>query len=83
MRFKFLAAAVSLCMALAILSVPASAEQIDSHSPHETASLTGTGNTSQNIGNTEGKSALNLLDAVWIFGVSVAGLILLRKIQGE
>jgi hypothetical protein len=83
MKLKFFAAAVSLCFAVAILSAPARAEQIDSHSPHETASLTGAGNTSQNTGNTEGNSALNLLDAVWIFGVSVAGLILLRKIQGE
>jgi hypothetical protein len=56
---------------------------MDSHSPHDTASLAGPGNTAQDTGKTDSQGALNLLDAVWIFGVSVAGLVLLRKAQGE
>jgi hypothetical protein len=83
MRYKFLAAVASLCIALASLSTPARAEHVSSHPPHEASSLTGPANTSQDTGNTDGHSALSLLDAVWIFGLTAAGLVLLRKVQGE
>lgn len=83
MRYKILAAVASLWIVLASLSAPAGAEYMDSHPPQNTASLTGTGNTSQGTGKTDSQGALSLLDAVWILGFSVAGLVLLRKVQGE
>ena len=86
MKYKHLAAAVCLCITFVTLSASATAEQIaslgsDQHHPHETSSLTG--NATQASSKTNGQATLNLLDTVWIFGFTVAGLILLRKVQGE
>jgi len=86
MKYKHLAAAVCLCTTFVTLSVSATAEQIASpgseqYHPQETSSLTG--NATQASSKTNGQATLNLLDTVWIFGFTVAGLILLRKVQGE
>jgi len=86
MKFKYLAAAVYLCITLITLSASVTAEQLAStgsgqYQPHETSSLTG--NATQGPGMTNDPATLNLLDTVWIFGFTIAGLVLLRKVQGE
>ena len=86
MKYKYLAAAVYLCITLVTLSASVTAEQTagpgsDQYHSHETSSLTG--NATQASSKTNGQATLNLLDTVWIFGFTVAGLILLRKVQGE
>lgn len=86
MKYKHLAAAVCLCITFVTLSASATAEQFgspgsDHPHPHETSSLTG--NATQATSKTNGQATLNLLDTVWILGFTVAGLVLLRKVQGE
>ena len=86
MKYKYLAAAVYLCITFITLSASVTAEQIaspgsDQYPAHETSSLTG--NATQGTSKTNGQATLNLLDTVWILGFTVAGLILLRKVQGE
>ena len=86
MKFKYLAAAVYLCITFITLSASVTAEQHAStgsgqYQPHETSSLTG--NATQASSKTNGQATLNLLDTVWILGFTVAGLVLLRKVQGK
>lgn len=84
MNFKHLVASVYLCITLAIATLPASAGQVARINPHQTTSLADTGNTTQAAARTDGSQAgMALLDTVWIFGFTVAGLFLLRKVQGE
>ena len=76
MKFKNLAAALYLCITFITLSASVTAEQLaspgsDQYQPHETASMT------------NDQASLNLLDTVWILGFTVAGLVLLRKVQGQ
>jgi len=85
MKYKHLAAAVYLCITCATLSASVTAEQIASldsghYHPHETSSLSG--DTTQGSARTNDPARLNLLDTVWIFGFTIAGLVLLRKVQG-
>jgi len=86
MKYKYLAAAVYLCITFVTLSASVTAEQIASPGPdqyplYETSSLTG--NATQGTSITNDQNTLNLLDTVWILGFTVAGLVLLRKVQGE
>jgi len=86
MKFKYLAAAAYLCITFITLSASVTAEQLVSpgsgqYQAHETSSLTG--NATQGSSMTNDQASLNLLDTVWIFGFTVVGLILLRKVQGE
>lgn len=83
MKYKYPAAAVYLCITLILLSALAKAEQIsDNYYPRETPSLTVTDSSTQGSSKTDGKTAFSLLDTVWIFGFTISGLVLLRKVQG-
>jgi hypothetical protein len=86
MNYKYLAAAAYLCITFITLSASITAEQTVSpgagqHYPTELFSRTG--NATQATRLTNNQAPLNLLDTVWIFGFTVAGLILLRKVQGD
>ena len=84
MKYKCLAAAVYLGITLASATLPANAGQVTSNHPHQTTRITDTGNTTPGTGKTDNsQTGLDLLDAVWVFGFTIAGLLLLRKVQGE
>jgi hypothetical protein len=88
MKYKGQVAAICLCIALANVSTPVNAELIASHSPaqfqpHEKSAPPG---SSEDIKTTLGQKEqveLNMLDTIWIVSFAIAGLVLLRKIQGE
>ena len=88
MKNKGQAAAICLCIALANVSTPVNAELIASHSPaqfqpYEKSIPPG---TSEDIKTTTGQKEqveLNMLDTIWIVSLAIAGLALLRKVQGE
>jgi hypothetical protein len=84
MKYKYLAAAVYLCITTIIISAPAKAVQISDHYyAHEAPSLTSSGSSTPDSGQTGVQNTFNLLDTIWIFGFTVSGLVLLRKVQGE
>ena len=88
MKYKGKAAAICLCIALANVSTAVNAELIASHSPaqfqpHEKSISPG---SSEDIKTTTGQKEqveLNMLDTIWIVSLAIAGLALLRKVQGE
>ena len=91
MKYQGPAAVIFLCIALANVSTPVNAEQITSHSPAQFqpgekpapqaphSSPAGLKTTSDQKDQTE----LNMLDTLWILSFAIAGLVLLRKVQGE
>ena len=86
MKYKYLAATAYLCITFGTLSASVMAEQLASldtnqFHPHETSGLTG--DTTQATSMANDQTTLKLLDAVWILGFAVSGLLLLRKVQGE
>lgn len=84
MKYKYLAATVYLCITFISLTASVTAEQLAVPGDdlyQETSRLTG--NATQVASTTKDPSSLNLLDTVWIFGFTVAGLVLLRKVQGN
>lgn len=84
MKYKYLAATVYLCITFISLTASVTAEQLAVPGDdlyHETSSLTSS--ATQVAGITKDPTSLNLLDTVWIFGFTVAGLVLLRKVQGK
>lgn len=84
MRYKLLVTALYLCITLAFTTLPANAGQAASLNPHQTTSLSDTVDAMPGTGKTEGRqTGPDLLDTAWIFGFTMAGLLLLRKVQGE
>jgi len=84
MKYKYLAATVYLCITFISLTASVTAEQIASpgdNQYHETSSLTSSATEATSMA--QDPASLNLLDSVWIFGFTVAGLVLLRKVQGS
>lgn len=88
MNYKGLAAAVFLCVTLANISTPASAEQITSHSAAQFQPQ----NESTTIRSTEvvkipagqdNPVKFSMLDTICIVSLAVAGLVLLKRVQGE
>jgi len=88
MRNKRLATAIYLCITLITLSAPVKAEQTASYNlsqyqPVETSRLKTQDSTAQTTSKADSKFTLSMLDPIWILGFTVAGLVLLRKVQGE
>ena len=93
MRNKRLASAIYMCITLITLSAPVKAEQTASYNqsqyqPVETSRLktqdsTAQDSTAQATSKADSKFTLRMLDPIWILGFTVAGLVLLRKVQGE
>ena len=84
MKYKYLAATVYLCITFISLTASVTAEQIASPGANqypETSSLTSSATQATSMA--KNPASLNLLDTVWIFGFTVAGLVLLRKVQGS
>lgn len=84
MKYKYLAATVYLCITFISLTASVTAEQLTGPGDdlyHETSSMTGS--ATQIASMTKDPTSFNLLDTVWIFGFTVAGLVLLRKVQGN
>ena len=94
MNYKGLAAAIFLCVTLANISTPASAsasasaEQITSHSAAQFQPQ----NESTTIRSTEvvkipagqdNPVKFSMLDTICIVSLAVAGLVLLKRVQGE
>lgn len=82
MRYKFLVTTLYLCTTLAFTTLPANAGQAADLNPHQTTSLATTVDTTPGAGKSR-QAGPGLLDTAWIFGFTVAGLLLLRKVQGE
>ena len=83
MKYRYLAASVYLCITFISLTASVTAEQLAGPGDdlyHETSSLTSSATQGSM---TKDPASLNLLDTVWIFGFTVAGLVLLRKVQGN
>ena len=88
MRYKRLATAIYLCTTLITLSALVRAEPTASFNPSqyqsvETSRLNTQDSAVQTAGKVDSKVTLSMLDSIWILGFTVAGLVLLRKIQGE
>ena len=88
MRNKRLATAIYLCITLITLSAPVKAEQTASYNQSqyqsvETSRLKTRDSTAQTASKADSKVTLSMLDSIWILGFTVAGLVLLRKVQGE
>ena len=88
MNYKGPVAAILLCIALASISIPASAELIASHDPaqfqHQEKSAPHSSPDSLKTTSAPKKQPkLDMLDTLWIASFAIAGLVLLRKIQGE
>ncbi len=84
MRYKFLVTALYLCTTLAFTTLPANAGQAADLNPHQATSLAVAVDSTPGVGKTKGRQAgPGLLDTAWIFGFTMAGLLLLRKVQGE
>ena len=88
MRYKRLAIAMYLCITLITLSALVKAEQTASynqaqHQSVETSRLNTQDSTVQTASKADSKVTLSMLDSIWILGFTVAGLVLLRKVQGE
>ena len=88
MRYKHLATAMYLCITLITLSALVKAEQTASYNQAqyqsvETSRLNTQDSTVQTASKADSKVTLSVLDSIWILGFTVAGLVLLRKVQGE
>jgi len=88
MRHKRLATAIYLCITLITLSALVKAEQTASYNQSqyqsvETSRLKTRDSTAQTASKAYSKDTLSMLDPIWILGFTVAGLVLLRKVQGE
>ena len=88
MRHKRLATAIYLCITLITLSALVKAEQTASYNQLqyqsvETSRLKTQDSTAQTASKADSKVTLSMLDPIWILGFTVAGLVLLRKVQGE
>jgi len=88
MRHKPLATAVFLCITLITLSALVKAEQTASYNqaqypPGETSRLNTSNSAVQTASKADSQVTLSILDTIWILGFTVAGLVLLRKVQGE
>jgi len=68
---------------LATATLPANAGQVSGINPHQTTSLTDTVDATPGADMADSRQAgLDLLDTAWIFGLTMTGLFLLRKVQG-
>ena len=88
MNYKGLAAAVFLCVTLANIPTPASAKQITSHSaaqfqPQNESTTMRSAEVVKIPAGQDNPVEFNLLDTICIVSLAVAGLLLLKRVQGE
>jgi beta-lactamase regulating signal transducer with metallopeptidase domain len=88
MRYKRLATAIYLCITLTTLSALVKAEQTASFNKSqyqsvETSRLNTQDSAVQTASRVDSRVTPGILDSLWILGFTVAGLVLLRKVQGE
>ena len=88
MNYKGPTAAILLCIALASISIPVNAEQIASHDPaqfqhQEKPAPHSSPDNLKTTSTPKKQTKLDMLDTFWIASFAIAGLVLLRKIQGE
>ena len=88
MNYKGLAAAAALCAMFTIAAAPVVAEQISSQvqtqyqAQKETISEVSAG-PEKTLPDLNESAGFNILDMLWTVSLAVAGLLLLRKAQGE
>ena len=88
MNYKGLAAAVFLCITLANISTPASARQIASNSaaqlqPQNESTSMSSAEVLKTPAGQHNPVKFNILDTILIVSLAVAGLVLLKRVQGE
>ena len=84
MRYKRLATAIFMCITTIMLSAPLKAESTASYNQFdETSQLKTPDSAVQPSSQPDSTVTLNILDIIWVFGFTVAGLVLLRKIQSD
>jgi hypothetical protein len=88
MSYKRLATAIYLCITLITLSVLVKAEQTASFNPSqyqsvETSRLNTRDSAVQTASTVDSRVTPSMLDSIWILSFTIAGLVLLRKVQGE
>ena len=88
MNYKGLATAVFLCVTLANISTPASARQITSNNaaqlqPQNESSTMSSAEVVKTPADQDDPVKFNILDTIFIVSLAVAGLVLLKKVQGE
>lgn len=88
MRYKRLASAIYLCIMLITPSALVKAEQTASFNKSqyqsvETSRLNTRDSAVQTASTVDSRVTPSMLDSIWILGFTIAGLVLLRKVQGE
>jgi DNA-binding Xre family transcriptional regulator len=88
MNYKGLAAAVFLCVTLANISTPASANQIASDSvaqlqPQNESTTMSSAEVVKTPAGQDNPVKFSMLEKICIVSLAVAGLVLLKKVQGE
>jgi hypothetical protein len=88
MNYKGLAAAVFLCVTIANISTPASAKQITSHSaaqfqPQNESTTMRSAEVVKTPAGQDNPVKFSMLDTICIVSLAVAGLVLLKRVQGE
>jgi DNA-binding Xre family transcriptional regulator len=88
MNYKGLAAAVFLCVTIANISTPASAKQITSHSaaqfqPQNESTTMRSAEVVKIPAGQDNPVKFSMLDTICIVSLAVAGLVLLKRVQGE
>jgi len=88
MNYKGLAATVFLCVTLANISTPASAEHITSHSaaqfqPQNESTTMRSAEVAKMPAGQDNPKKFSMLDTICIVSLAVAGLVLLKRVQGE
>ena len=88
MNYKGLAAAVFLCVTIANISTPASAKQITSHSaaqfqPQNESTTMRSAEVVKTPAGQDNPVKFSMLDTICIVSLAVAGLVLLKRVQGD
>ena len=88
MSYKGLAAAVFLCVTIANISTPAGAKQITSHSaaqfqPQNESTTMRSAEVVKIPAGQDNPVKFSMLDTICIVSLAVAGLVLLKRVQGE
>ena len=88
MNYKGLAAAVFLCVTIANISTPASAKQITSHSaaqfqPQNESTTMRSAEVVKAPAGQDNPVKFSMLDTICIVSLAVAGLVLLKRVQGD
>ena len=88
MNYKGLATAVFLCVTLANISTPASAGQIASNNaaqlePQNESTTMSSAEVVKTPAGQDNPVKFNILDTIFIVSLAVAGLVLLKRVQGK